>query len=105
MRHPEFIDGFVNTDFIHKNPELFNVYVSQNRAQKLLHYLGHVMVNGPVTPLSTGMKPAKVKPKIPEVIASFNFYVTFICNCTCARETELNFKTRTTSKRDNILSS
>jgi len=65
LKHPEFIDGFVNTDFIHKNPELFDVYVSQNRAQKLLHYLGHVMVNGPVTPLSTGMKPAKIRPKVP----------------------------------------
>ena len=29
------------------------------------------MVNGPVTPLATGMKPAKVKPKVPEVITSF----------------------------------
>ncbi|XP_065057010.1 pyruvate carboxylase, mitochondrial-like isoform X2 [Rhopilema esculentum] len=67
LKHPLFMDGFVNTDFIHNNPELFDVQRSQNRAQKLLHYLGHVIVNGPVTPLSTGMKPAKITPNIPEV--------------------------------------
>ena len=77
LKHPLFMDGFVNTDFIHNNPELFDVQRSQNRAQKLLHYLGHVMVNGPVTPLSTGMKPAKITPNIPEVNS---LYPSF-CHC------------------------
>ena len=67
LKHPTFADGFVNTDFIHNNPELFDVRPSQNRAQKLLHYLGYVMVNGPVTPLATGMKPSNIMPKVPEV--------------------------------------
>ena len=75
LKHPEFMDGFVNTDFIHKNPELFDVYPSQNRAQKLLHYLGHIMVNGPVTPLSTGMKPTKIDPQVPGVTICFLPYI------------------------------
>jgi len=67
LKHEDFLNGTVTTDFIHENPELFKVKKSQNRAQKLLQYLGHVMVNGPVTPLATGLKPAKEDPKIPEV--------------------------------------
>ncbi len=38
---------------------------SQNRAQKLLAYLGEVMVNGPQTPLATDIPPAKVVPTVP----------------------------------------
>jgi hypothetical protein len=36
-------------------------YVEQNRAGKLLHYLGNVIVNGPSTPLVTDIPPAKIK--------------------------------------------
>ncbi len=35
--------------------------VEQNRAGKLLHYLGNVIVNGPSTPLVTDIPPAKIK--------------------------------------------
>ncbi len=35
--------------------------VGQNRAGKLLHYLGNVIVNGPSTPLVTDIPPAKIK--------------------------------------------
>ena len=38
----------------------------KNRAQKLLNYLGNVLVNGPLTPLATDLKPAEVHPAIPE---------------------------------------
>ncbi|KAK9710653.1 Biotin carboxylase, N-terminal domain [Popillia japonica] len=37
------------------------------RAQKLLNYLGQVLVNGPSTPLATPNKPAEIKPHVPEV--------------------------------------
>ncbi|KXJ29879.1 pyruvate carboxylase, mitochondrial [Exaiptasia diaphana] len=67
LKHDSFLDGTMTTDFIHQNPELFKVKKSQNRAQKLLQYLGNVMVNGPVTPLATGLKPSKDEPKLPEV--------------------------------------
>ena len=67
LEHPEFLDGAVDTDFIKDNPQLFEIATSQNRAQKLLHYLGNVMINGPVTPLATSIKPSKIEPKIPKV--------------------------------------
>ena len=67
LHHAEFLDGAVNTDFIKDNPQLFDVQTSQNRAQKLLHYLGNVIINGPVTPLATTIKPSKIEPTVPRV--------------------------------------
>ena len=46
LTHPTFIDGTCWTTFIDDTPELFNLVSSQNRAQKLLQYLGDVAVNG-----------------------------------------------------------
>ena len=60
-----FLTGNVDTYIIDENPELFKFPASQNRAQKLLHYLGTVMVNGAQTPLATTLKPAKVTPALP----------------------------------------
>ncbi|KAG5260568.1 hypothetical protein AALO_G00305390, partial [Alosa alosa] len=59
--------GTVDTQFIDENPELFNLKPVQNRAQKLLHYLGHVMVNGPTTPIPVKAKPSSIDPVIPLV--------------------------------------
>ncbi|XP_057316676.1 pyruvate carboxylase, mitochondrial-like [Hydractinia symbiolongicarpus] len=67
LQHKEYLDGFVHTDFIFRNPELLNIRPTQNRAQKLLHYLSEVIVNGPCTPLATNAKPAKIVPQVPEV--------------------------------------
>lgn len=67
LNHSEFLDGAVDTDFIKDNPQLLDIQTSQNRAQKLLHYLGNVMINGPVTPLATAVKPAKIEPKVPTI--------------------------------------
>ena len=47
--------------FIDENPQLFDFQPSQNRASKLLNYLGEVVVNGPTTPLVTDIPPAKIK--------------------------------------------
>ncbi|EDO48483.1 predicted protein [Nematostella vectensis] len=66
LKHDSFLNGTVNTDFILENPDLLKVRVSKNRAQKLLHYLGYILVNGPVTPLATGLKPAKKEPNVPQ---------------------------------------
>lgn len=52
-------------DFIDEHPQLFRFQRSQNRAQKLLNYLGEVLVNGPQTPLATKLKPAEVHPHLP----------------------------------------
>ncbi|PGH32903.1 pyruvate carboxylase [[Emmonsia] crescens] len=46
LTHPTFIDGNCWTTFIDDSPELFSMIGSQNRAQKLLAYLGDVAVNG-----------------------------------------------------------
>ena len=46
LTHPTFIEGTCWTTFIDDTPELFKLVGSQNRAQKLLQYLGDVAVNG-----------------------------------------------------------
>ncbi|XP_033465025.1 pyruvate carboxylase, mitochondrial [Epinephelus lanceolatus] len=63
----QFLHSTVDTQFIDENQELFNLKPTQNRAQKLLHYLGHVMVNGPTTPIPVKAKPSSIDPVIPTV--------------------------------------
>ena len=46
LTHPVFIEGNCWTTFIDDTPELFDLVGSQNRAQKLLQYLGDLAVNG-----------------------------------------------------------
>ncbi|KAK4132358.1 pyruvate carboxylase [Trichocladium antarcticum] len=46
LTHPTFIDGNCWTTFVDDSPELFDLVGSQNRAQKLLAYLGDLAVNG-----------------------------------------------------------
>ena len=46
LTHPTFIAGTCWTTFIDDTPQLFDLVGSQNRAQKLLQYLGDVAVNG-----------------------------------------------------------
>ena len=65
LRHPKFMSGVVDTYFIDEQPGLFKFEMSQNRAQKLIYYLGEVMVNGPQTPLATDIPPAKIEPSVP----------------------------------------
>ncbi|XP_005101885.1 pyruvate carboxylase, mitochondrial isoform X1 [Aplysia californica] len=67
LQNDTFLKGSVDTYFIDENPGLFHFAASQNRAQKLLHYLGNVMVNGPSTPLGTTLKPTEVVPSLPPV--------------------------------------
>jgi len=67
VKHPKFLSGHVDTDFIDCNPQLFSFAPSQNRAQKLLYYLGNVIVNGAMTPLATDIPPAHIVPYIPPV--------------------------------------
>lgn len=46
LSHPTYVEGNAWTTFIDDTPELFNLVTSQNRAQKLLGYLGDLVVNG-----------------------------------------------------------
>jgi len=61
VEHKDFLNGTVDTRFIDENPELFDFTPSQNRAQKLLNYLGQVIVNGPQTPIVTGLAPSDIE--------------------------------------------
>ena len=78
LENKQFTDGTVDTSFIDENPQLFNFKPTQNRAQKLLNYLGHVMVNGPSTELGTNLKPANIVPSVPELhsVATDGSYAT-----------------------------
>lgn len=46
LTHPTFISGDCWTTFIDDTPDLFDLVGNQNRAQKLLAYLGDMAVNG-----------------------------------------------------------
>lgn len=46
LTHPTFVNAGCWTTFIDDTPELFKLVGSQNRAQKLLQYLGDLAVNG-----------------------------------------------------------
>ncbi|CAG8509825.1 4668_t:CDS:10 [Acaulospora morrowiae] len=46
LTHETFMSGSVWTTFIDDTPELFRLVSSKNRAQKILKYLGDVVVNG-----------------------------------------------------------
>ncbi|KAF4089140.1 hypothetical protein AMELA_G00063020 [Ameiurus melas] len=67
LSNHQFVYSTVDTQFIDENQELFNLKPTQNRAQKLLHYLGHVMVNGPTTPIPIKVKASSTDPVIPPV--------------------------------------
>uniref|UniRef100_A0A669CS68 Pyruvate carboxylase n=1 Tax=Oreochromis niloticus TaxID=8128 RepID=A0A669CS68_ORENI len=67
LSNHQFLHSTVDTQFIDENQELFNLKPTQNRAQKLLHYLGHVMVNGPTTPIPVKAKPSSTDPVVPPV--------------------------------------
>ncbi len=67
LENDKFLSGVVDTYFIDEHPELFYFEPSKNRAQKLLKYLGEIMVNGSLTPLGTDLPPSDVVPECPPV--------------------------------------
>uniref|UniRef100_A0A8C7S6H7 pyruvate carboxylase n=1 Tax=Oncorhynchus mykiss TaxID=8022 RepID=A0A8C7S6H7_ONCMY len=91
LSNDQFLYGTVDTQFIDENQELFNLKPVQNRAQKLLHYLGHVMVNGPTTPIPVKAKPSSIDPVIPPIPlgATFDVAMRFLCECPWKRLQEL----------------
>ncbi len=67
VTHPVFLKGDCDTSFIEKHPELMVIREKQDRASKVLTYLGEVIVNG-----SPGIvKPLKsselIEARVPEV--------------------------------------
>lgn len=83
LENQKFLNGNVDTYFIDENPQLFQFQPSQNRAQKLLNYLGTVLVNGPSTPLATTLKPAEIKPHVPQIALGTTFENVANCLCVC----------------------
>jgi pyruvate carboxylase len=68
LTHPTFIDGKCWTTFIDDTPALFDLIGSQNRAQKLLAYLGELAVNGSQVKGQIGEPKFKGEIKIPTII-------------------------------------
>uniref|UniRef100_A0A9J7XWE5 pyruvate carboxylase n=1 Tax=Cyprinus carpio carpio TaxID=630221 RepID=A0A9J7XWE5_CYPCA len=91
LSNSQFLYATVDTQFIDENQKLFNLKPTQNRAQKLLHYLGHVMVNGPVTPIPVKAKSSSVDPVVPSVSlgATFDVAMRFLWECPWKRLQEL----------------
>ncbi|MBL4684709.1 MAG: pyruvate carboxylase [Nannocystaceae bacterium] len=67
LTHPRFLGGHVDTRFIDDTPQLFDFPRRLNRGQKMLRYLGELVVNGPHTPWSTDDPPANIDPELPTV--------------------------------------
>ena len=68
LTHPTFVEGTCWTTFIDDTPELFTLVGSQNRAQKLLAYLGDVAVNGSSIKGQIGEPKFKGEIIIPELL-------------------------------------
>lgn len=67
LRHKKFLEGSCDTTFIESHPELFHFKPRQNRANKLLRYLGDVVVNG-FEGMPANSRPRLLHdPKIPNV--------------------------------------
>ncbi|CAI4483659.1 CFF_collapsed_G0019900.mRNA.1.CDS.1 [Saccharomyces cerevisiae] len=67
LTHPVFIEGTYWTTFIDDTPQLFQMVSSQNRAQKLLHYLADVAVNGSSIKGQIGLPKLKSNPSVPHL--------------------------------------
>lgn len=68
LAHPDFLYGTVDTGFIAANPHLLLPLRERDRAQKLLSYLGNVIVNGTPKELgAVGGPPSPVDPLVPEI--------------------------------------
>lgn len=68
LENEQFLDGHVDTGFIAAHPELLTPLKEKDRAQKLLHYIGDVIVNGTPKALgATGPTPSLVDPIIPTI--------------------------------------
>lgn len=67
LTNPVFVNGDYWTTFIDDTPQLFQMISSQNRAQKLLHYLADLAVNGSSIKGQLGLPKLKTHPTIPHL--------------------------------------
>ncbi|NOQ41854.1 MAG: pyruvate carboxylase, partial [Desulfuromusa sp.] len=69
MTHPVFLEGNCDTSFLEKHPEVFDLRIKKDRANKILNFIGHTAVNGypGITP-EKALKYADLRePDIPEI--------------------------------------
>ncbi|MFM8933635.1 MAG: pyruvate carboxylase, partial [Gemmataceae bacterium] len=64
IAHPAFLDSKCTTRFIDETPELFEFPVRQDRASRLLRYIGEIIVNGHPE-IGSKKHPAALKPASP----------------------------------------
>jgi pyruvate carboxylase len=69
ITHPVFLEGKCDTSFLDEHPEVFEIPVKKDRANKILSFVGHTSVNG-----YPGIKPEKAlhfrdlrEPTVPEI--------------------------------------
>jgi pyruvate carboxylase len=68
LKHPDFLNGVIDTGFIADNPHLLAPLREKDRAQKLLFYISNVIVNGTPKELgAVGGPPTAVDPFIPTI--------------------------------------
>lgn len=68
LQNEEFLNGVVDTGFIAANPYLLAPLKERDRAQKLLHYIGNVIVNGTPKELGAAGSPPSINdPIIPTI--------------------------------------
>ncbi|KAL6942515.1 pyruvate carboxylase [Hanseniaspora vineae] len=67
LTNPVFVNGTYWTTFIDDTPELFKMNSSQNRAQKLLHYLADLAVNGSSIKGQVGLPKLQQHPAVPKL--------------------------------------
>ncbi|MCL1805601.1 MAG: pyruvate carboxylase [Clostridiales bacterium] len=65
LRCPEFVSGACNTRFIDETPELFEIELSQDRATKVLRWMGEKILNE-----GSADKPYFDKPRVPETVGA-----------------------------------
>ncbi|WP_417518587.1 pyruvate carboxylase [Minwuia sp.] len=65
INHPKFVANEYTTKFIDETPELFDFPVRQDRATKLLNFLGEVMVNGNPEVANRVLPAVGPDPKVP----------------------------------------
>ncbi|MBN1959082.1 MAG: pyruvate carboxylase [Desulfuromonadales bacterium] len=69
MTHPVFLSGECDTSFLDKHPEVFELRIKKDRANKILNYIGHISVNGyPGIPREKALKFDELRePLLPEI--------------------------------------
>nr|PZN70768.1 MAG: pyruvate carboxylase [Bacillota bacterium] len=67
VRHPRFLAGDFDTNFIQDTPELFQFPPRRDRGTKMLRYIGNVVVNGGPGVPPGARPPVRSQPPVPKV--------------------------------------